>query len=125
MVDLPGFGYAKVTLAEKTKWQKLIKDFLFRSDHIALAFHLIDSRHKPTELDLMLNSLLREINISYFVILNKIDKLKRSQWNQSRKRVREAFPELIDGENMLIYSSLKKFGKNEIQKILIKLFLSG
>ena len=114
-----------MTLAEKTKWQKLIKDFLFRSDHIALALHLIDSRHKPTELDLMLNSLLREINISYFVILNKIDKLKRSQWNQSRKRVREAFPELIDGENMLIYSSLKKFGKNEIQKILIKLFLSG
>jgi len=116
IVDLPGFGYAKASIKEREKWGRLVSEFISKSDQIVLACHFIDSRHKPTELDHQLNSLLRYYNLPYLVILSKMDKLKQSEINPSKNNVIEAFPELKSGENLFTYSVVKKTGKKEVLK---------
>ena len=121
IVDMPGFGYAKVPQSEKRKWQELVENFFKSSSNISFAIHFIDSRHLPTPLDFELNSYLRELNIPYLILLNKIDKLNQSELARARKKIKQSFPELILNENLIEFSSVKKIGKKEIQKILKKL----
>jgi len=102
LVDLPGFGYAKISVREKNKWQMLINEYLANSKNISLAFHLIDSRHKPTDLDILLNSLLHKIDVPYIILLSKVDKLNQSEKSQSIKRIKQYFPELNLGDNLLL-----------------------
>ena len=122
IVDLPGFGYAKASLKEREYWGKLVGDFIERSQNISLAFHLVDSRHKPTELDMKLNSLLRHSEIPYVVILSKVDKLKQSEYSLAKKVIVQAFPELNQGDNLINYSSIKKIGRKEVLHRLSVLF---
>lgn len=122
VVDLPGYGYAKISQSERKKWGTLVTDFFSTSKHIRLTFHLIDSRHKPTELDVKLNDMLRSLNIPYIVLLNKSDKLKQSEFSYAKKRVTEVFPELILNENLYYFSSVKGTGNKEIKKLLSALF---
>ncbi|MEE9429395.1 MAG: ribosome biogenesis GTP-binding protein YihA/YsxC [Melioribacteraceae bacterium] len=122
-VDLPGYGYAKVPIKEKVKWQKLIKEYFYESKNISIAFHLIDSRHKPTSLDIIFNNLLKETNIPYLVMLSKCDKLNQSEREKSKKNVIQQFPELSFGDNLFLYSSTKGVGKKNVEMMLSKLFL--
>jgi GTP-binding protein len=122
MVDLPGYGYAKAGMAEREKWGKLVAEFLGKSGFITLAIHLMDSRHKPSVLDINLNSLLKNYNIPFIVIMNKSDKLKQGELAAAKNNVTEAFPELIYGENLFFYSSLKKTGRSEVFKIISAIF---
>lgn len=121
-VDLPGYGYAKVSQEERKKWGKLISEFFKESKHIQLTIHLIDSRHKPTELDIQLNAMLREFNLPYIILLNKVDKLKQSEISKSVKTVKEFFPELLLKENLHLYSAIDGTGIKEIKKVLSALF---
>ncbi len=123
LVDLPGYGYAKVSLKAKEEWQKLIKNYFYESNNIALALHLIDSRHKPTQLDIMFNFLLKDLEIPYIVILSKADKLNQSERSKSVKQVVEQFPELCLNDNLILYSSVKGIGKKTVEIILTKLFV--
>jgi GTP-binding protein len=122
LVDLPGFGFAQVSKEEKEKWKKLVNDYLKTERNIALAFHIIDSRHKPMPLDIELNTFLHEQDITRTVILNKVDKLKQGELKKSQKIIAEFFDDLIPGDNLLFYSSVDGTGKNEIKKRLVKLF---
>lgn len=122
MVDLPGYGYAKVSQSDRQKWGKLINDFFAESKNIVLVLHLIDCRHNPTELDIKLNQMLKDLNLPYNVILNKSDKLKQSEVSRSVKSVVQFFPELIFNVNLFLYSSVKGTGKKEIKKVLLSLF---
>ncbi len=122
LVDLPGFGYAKVSLAERKKWAKLITDFLFSSANIDLAIHLIDSRHNPTELDIQLNKMLKRLEKPYIVILTKSDKLKQSEYSKNAGRVISFFPELKLNENLFFFSALSGRGNKEVKKIFSSLF---
>lgn len=122
IVDLPGFGYAKISKTEREYWARLIQEFLNESNNIWLAFHLIDSRHKPTELDFKLNAMLHFFNIPFVVLLSKIDKLKQSEISDAKKNAIESFPELSLEDNLLIYSAVKNFGHKEILQRLSKIF---
>lgn len=121
-VDLPGYGYAKVPQKDKVVWQKLISNYLLDSKSIAIAFHLIDSRHSATELDLLLNQMLKDEEIPCTVILSKIDKLNQSEKSKSVKNIIKQFPELSLGDNLFLYSSLKGIGKKEVESRVSKLF---
>ena len=79
LVDLPGFGYAKVSKTERDNWEKLLIKYFQNNPKISRIIHFIDSRHKPTQLDIILNKFLIELDIPYIVILNKTDKLKQSE----------------------------------------------
>lgn len=124
LVDLPGYGYAKVSVSERKKWAKLIEDFFSNSGMISLVIHIIDSRHKPTELDVQLNTLLKNLNLPYFFLLNKSDKLKQSEFKTSFKNLSEQFPEARLNENTFFYSSIKGTGKKEIKSFLLSTFYS-
>jgi len=122
VVDLPGYGYAKISQSERKKWGSLINSFFSASKNIELTIHLIDSRHQPTELDIKLNDMLRSLNIPYIVLLNKSDKLKQSEYSLAKKKIIEVFPELILNENLFYFSSVKGTGSKEIKKLLTALF---
>ena len=123
LVDLPGFGFAKVAKQERDSWQRLIEKYFETNKRIVLAFHLIDSRHAPTSLDIQLNGFLLQSKILYFIVLNKVDKLKQSEIAGSKKRIVSFFPELVFNENLFLYSSIKNSGKKEIVSLLSKRLL--
>jgi GTP-binding protein len=124
IVDLPGFGYAKVSKAERNEWQKLIEKYFVLNDTIKIVIHFIDSRHEPAELDVELNDFLYQKNIPSFMILNKADKVNQSDLSYAKKRLIEIFPERIYGENFLFFSSIKGTGKKEATKLISSLFLT-
>jgi len=114
IVDLPGFGFAKVSKSERDAWQKLIENYLKHGENIHSAYHFIDSRHEPTKLDELLHNYLNEFEIPYTVILNKVDKLNQSEIAKSKNTLKQFFPELIYGENLIAFSSVKGIGKKEV-----------
>ena len=122
LVDLPGYGYAKTSKTEREKWGKIISDFILKSDNIQLAIHLIDSRHKPTDLDIKLNEMLNYAELPSIVLLTKADKLKQSEYNKAVKNINYSFPELILNENLFFYSSTKGKGRKELLKRFSSLF---
>ncbi|HET53836.1 MAG TPA: YihA family ribosome biogenesis GTP-binding protein [Ignavibacteria bacterium] len=122
VVDLPGFGYAKVSRTEREKWQKLIGEYLQASRQIVTVFHLIDARHHPTELDIVLNDFLSSLDIPFTIILNKVDKLKQGEIAKRKSEILEYFPEVSFGDNLLLHSAVKGTGKKEIVNRLRKLF---
>ncbi len=122
IVDLPGFGYAKISKTEREKWGKLVSGYILEGKNIALALHFIDSRHKPTQLDVMLNEMLKTAGIPHFFILTKTDKLKQSEFSQSAKMLSEVLSEAKINENIVLYSSTKGRGQKEIKKILGNMF---
>ncbi len=124
IVDLPGYGYAKTSKEEREHWGKLIGDFIADSNKISLAFHLIDCRHKPTELDIQLNSFLLHKCIPYVFVLNKADKLKQSEFKQSRNYIEMSFGKTDETKEPIFYSSIKNLGKKEILSKLSKQFYS-
>lgn len=123
LIDLPGFGFAKVSKAERDHWKNLIEKFIELNKNIVLAFHIIDSRHLPTQLDIDFNQFLAEKNIPCNIVLNKIDKLKQSEIAKSVRDVVGIFPELINGENLFLFSAINGRGKKEIIRILTALLL--
>ncbi len=124
IIDLPGYGYAKTSLEEREFWSKLIGDFIKSSQNISLAFHLVDSRHMPTELDIQLNLLLNSSKIPYVVVLSKADKLKQSEIKQAEKNIAKTFPKINLKENAIFYSSVKNTGRRQVLSLLSELFYS-
>lgn len=122
IVDLPGFGYAKVSKKERDSWQNLIGEYITKTRNIVFALHFIDSRHAPTELDFLLRDTLNYNSISYAVIFNKIDKLKQSEISANTNRILEFFPELTLNRNLFYFSAPKKKGKEKILSHLENLF---
>jgi GTP-binding protein len=122
IVDLPGFGYAKVSKQERDSWRRLIEQYFSLNKNIKLAVHLIDSRHEPMQPDLELNEFLRTTGLAYMVLLNKADKLKQSELAAAKKRIKEYFPEMLMNENCFLYSTVKGTGKKEVSKLLTVLF---
>lgn len=102
----------------------MIDEFFTKSGYINLVIHIIDSRHKPTELDIQLNTLMKQLNLPYIFLLNKSDKLKQSEFKIALKNLAELFPEAIYNENTFFYSSVKGTGKKEIKSYLSSTFYS-
>jgi GTP-binding protein len=123
IVDLPGFGYAKTSKEEREKWGRIVSRYILETENIRHAFHLIDSRYKPTDLDIQLNLWLKNAGLDYSIILSKIDKLKQSEIHTSVKNIITIFPELETNKNLFIYSSQTGKWKRPVQKRIAELFL--
>ena len=122
IVDLPGFGYAKTSFIERKKWSSLISEYIFNSTQIRHAFHLIDSKFKPTELDIQLNQWLESVNKEYTLILNKVDKLNQSQVYKSIKDASSVFDGIKLNHNLFLYSSVNSRWKKPVLKKISDLF---
>lgn len=112
-VDLPGYGYAKVSKSEKESWGKVIERYLTGREQLKKVILLVDCRHKPTEDDIIMYKWIKHYNYDAIIVATKIDKLKKAELRKNLKIIRETF-ELSDEEEVLTFSSLKKLGKEEL-----------
>ncbi len=115
LVDLPGYGFAKVPPAMQKEWGKLIETYLSQRPFLKGVILIIDSRHGPTVNDLQMQEWLSHYPIPVLIIANKIDKLKRSQVVKHLKQIQT---KMGLAELPIAHSSLKKVGREEIWKAL-------
>lgn len=118
LVDLPGYGYAKVSRAEKERWGRLMESYFQDESGILTAGVLIvDIRHKPTENDLIMHRWFRETGCPEIVVANKLDKLKKSQVEPALTLIRETL-ELMEADTLVPFSAEKGSGKEELIGLL-------
>lgn len=91
-VDLPGYGYAKVSKGEKQRWAELIEGYLNDDRDLALVFQLVDFRHPPTADDIMMINFLIDSGIPFVVVLTKADKLSKKQRSERREALMNELP---------------------------------
>ena len=117
LVDLPGYGYAKVSKAEKQRWASLIEGYLSSQRNIKLIVQIIDIRHKPTKDDYDMLSFLYNSNAPFVVVLTKKDKLKKSAYD---KRIDEVLDELQDyeGIQLIPFSAIDGSGVDDIKEVI-------
>ncbi len=113
LVDLPGYGYAKVSPKEKEQWGKLIERYLNTSKKLKAVFLLIDIRHEPTANDKMMYDWIVYHGYNPIIIATKLDKLKRSQIQKHVKMVKQGL-DLVPGTKVIPFSSVTKQGREEI-----------
>lgn len=111
-VDLPGYGYAKVSKTEQQKWGKVIEHYLHTRKALKLVLLLVDVRHEPGEGDRLMMDWLRYYQVPVLVVATKSDKIKRSQYDRQKKLLREALE--IGEQDLLLYSSETKAGREEL-----------
>ena len=113
IVDLPGYGYAKISMKEREKWKMIIEEYLVKSQNIALICQIIDIRHEPTKLDLMMYDYIRSTGTDYLIIANKLDKLKSSQVLKQVSIINKSLNDL-DKDLLIPFSSQDKRGVKEV-----------
>ena len=113
LVDLPGYGYAKVSRAEKERWGRLIESFFATPDLVSMGVLIVDARHKPTADDCTMAQWFRQAGCPFVVVANKLDKLKKSEVEPNLLRVRETL-ELNDNVKLIPFSAEKGIGKEEL-----------
>ena len=120
LVDLPGYGYAKVAQSEKEKWGRMIEDYLHSSKTLKAVFLLIDIRHEPSANDKMMYDWIVHNGYEPMIIATKLDKLKRSQVQKNLKQIKEGL-KLRPGTVMLPFSAETKQGRDEIWTLIDEL----
>lgn len=123
-VDLPGYGYAKVSQELKAKWGKMIENYLRKSKQLKLVFLLVDIRHEPSENDRTMYDWVQKMGFQPVVIATKLDKINRSQTQKQVKLIREGLR--ASKETVIIpFSAETKQGRDEIYALLDQTILGG
>ena len=117
LVDLPGYGYAKVSEQEKIKWGQLIERYLNTSKQLKAVFLLIDIRHEPSANDKMMYEWIVSQGYHPIIIATKLDKLKRSQVAKHVKMIKEGL-KLLPGTTVIPFSAETKQGREEIWELM-------
>lgn len=122
LVDLPGYGYAKVSEQEKIKWGKLIERYLHESKQLKVVFLLIDIRHEPSSNDKMMYEWIVAQGYRPVIIATKLDKIKRSQKDKQIKLVKQGL-NVLPGTRLIPFSAETKQGRDEIWELVESEFL--
>ncbi|WP_297789002.1 ribosome biogenesis GTP-binding protein YihA/YsxC [uncultured Anaerococcus sp.] len=115
LVDLPGYGYAKVSKAEKDKWDRLINEYLHERENLREVFLLVDIRHEPTTLDKQMYDWIIESGFTGFVIATKYDKISRGQVQKHIKQIKKKL-NIADEGLIFAYSSETKHNKDVLEE---------
>lgn len=113
LVDLPGYGYAKVSKQEKDSWGKTIETYLTSREQLKRVVLLVDSRHKPTGDDILMHEWIKHFGYDVTVVATKSDKLTRNELKKNEKLIRETL-KLDAGDKLYFFSSLNKDGRDEL-----------
>ena len=123
LVDLPGYGYAKVSQAERDRWGRLMETYFARRELITLGCMIVDARHKPTADDLTMAGWFRSAQCPLVVVANKLDKLKKSEIEPNMALISETLA-LTASDALVPFSAEKKTGRealiSEIEKRCLK-----
>lgn len=117
LVDLPGYGYAKVSEQEKVQWGKMIERYLNTSKQLRAVFLLIDIRHDPSANDKMMYNWIVEQGFHPIIIATKLDKIKRSQIQKQVKAIKTGL-NLLPGTIVIPFSAETKQGRDEIWELM-------
>lgn len=118
-VDLPGYGYAQVSAAEKERWGRLMESYFASPEKITLGIMIVDARHKPTQLDCVMAELFRNTERPFLVVANKLDKLKKSEIEPNIACIRETL--LLTPQIPLIpFSAEKGTGRDALVKSIFE-----
>lgn len=117
IVDLPGYGYAKVAKSEKTRWANMMEQYFNSGRDIKLVVQLVDMRHPATADDIMMMEFLEHAGIDYIVVMTKSDKLNKGEY---KSRVEKSRQELsfVDPENIIPFSSQTGENVDKIKAII-------
>ena len=113
LTDLPGYGYAKVSKAERDRWGKLMENYFSQSGLITLGVMIVDARHKPTNDDILMANWFKEADCRFIIVANKIDKVKKSAINENVAVIRETLA-LSDTTPLILYSAVTGTGRGEL-----------
>lgn len=116
-VDLPGYGYAKVSESVKAKWGKMIEDYLHKSKQLKRVFLLIDIRHAPSENDRIMYDWIVKNGYVPVIVATKLDKINRSQVQKQLKLIKETL-QVVEGTVLIPFSAQTRQGRDEIYEIL-------
>ncbi len=117
IVDLPGYGYAKVSKSEKKRWQELIGGYFAAGRDIGLVFPLVDMRHPPTADDITMINFLIDSETPFCVVLTKADKLNKSERTARLEALKDELP-MYDELTILTFSAVTGEGVDEIRQII-------
>lgn len=116
-VDLPGYGYAKVSQEIRNKWGKMIERYLHTSKQLKLVFLLVDIRHAPGENDKTMYDWILANGYTPVIIATKLDKIKRSERDKNLKIIKEKL-KVVDGTKIIPFSAISKQGREEIWEFI-------
>ena len=111
--DLPGYGYAQVSQAERDRWGKLMESYFAAEGLVTLGVQIVDARHKPTADDVTMCDWFKSSGCPLIVVANKLDKLKKSEIEPNLRVIRETL-ELGENNMLIPFSAEKGTGKNEL-----------
>lgn len=118
IVDLPGYGYAKVAKGEKRRWAEMMEGYFQSGRNIKLVVQLVDMRHKPSEDDFIMMRFLRDTGLPFVVAATKSDKLNKTQYNERKSALNEELAEFGDNLTIIPFSSEKGEGAEELKAVI-------
>lgn len=111
-VDVPGYGYAKVSKSEWAKWGKMIEEYLTSRDNLRAVVSLVDLRHDPSADDVQMYEFLKYYKIPVIVVATKADKIPRGKWNKHESAIKKKL-NFDKSDDFIIFSSVNKAGLDE------------
>ena len=116
-VDVPGYGYAKVSKVERAKWGKMIETYLTEREQLKAVVSLVDMRHAPSVEDVQMYEFLKYYNIPVIVVATKCDKIPRGKWNKHESMIKKKL-DFDPSDDFIIFSSETKEGKDKAWKAI-------
>ena len=116
VVDLPGYGYARAPKEVRAEWSSAAEEYLAKREQLVLSIHIVDSRHEPSKQDLQLHEWLVHHHKPHLIVATKSDKLSKNELSRNVKRAAHAFK----SDNLLIYSSTKREGRDRLWSAIEK-----
>ena len=117
LIDVPGYGYAEVSKKTREKFGKMIEEYLETRKELKRVFMITDFRHKPTEDDVLMYNFLKYYNLPVTIVATKADKIGASKKDKCKKQITDTL-DLVVGDDLVIFSSITKEGKDKIIKII-------
>ncbi len=117
LIDVPGYGYAEVSKKTREKFGKMIEEYLETRKELKRVFMIVDFRHKPTEDDVLMYNFLKYYNLPVTIVATKADKIGASKKDKCKKQITDTL-DLVVGDDLVIFSSITKEGKDKIIKII-------
>jgi len=117
LVDVPGYGYADTSKDEIRKFGLMVEEYLQKREELKRVFLLVDFRHKPTNDDVLMYNFLKYYQIPVTVIATKADKVGAKDFDKNIKLIKDTL-DLVVGDNLIVFSSVSKRGKEEVIKII-------
>lgn len=118
LIDVPGYGYAKISNKKQEKFGLMVEDYIKNRPNLKHVFLLIDFRHKPSENDMCMYNFLKYYNLPVTIICTKYDKVK-SSIKERQKKIISNIMDIALGDNIIYFSSINKVGKVEVEKTIM------